>query len=185
MLFDYYSLFWLLYLSSMYWIYAFHILTSTYFSLPSVFVQKRFFCVTMLVTFGFESIISQKKHESYLPTAEAALQTCSLEKVFRKYAANLQGNTKTSVEKKSCSVERGDTLAKLVVLLKICLFGRDIELFWILIEGTNSEYPREIWYWWRFTYFSWDTKMFLCGNSLLSGKIWRTFLSLMDWQTSI
>ena len=62
---------------------------------------------------------------------------------------------------------------------------QDIELFWILIEGTNSEYPREIWYWWRFTYFSWDTKMFLCGNSLLSGKIWRTFLSLMDWQTSI
>ena len=34
-----------------------------------------------------------------------------------------------------------------VVPLKICLFGLDIGLLWILIEGTNSEHP------WKIRYF--------------------------------
>ena len=40
----------------------------------------------------------------------------------------------TPAEKNSCSVESGGTLAKLGVLLKICLFAWNIEVFWILIE---------------------------------------------------
>ena len=62
----------------------------------------------------------------------------------------LPGNLKclrstTSAEKKSSSVESRGTLAKLVVLLKICFFEWDIEeVFWILIQPTNSEHPRKI-----------------------------------------
>lgn len=37
----------------------------------------------------------------------------------------------TSAEKYSCSVESGVTLAKLGVLLKICLFACDVEMFLI------------------------------------------------------
>ena len=40
----------------------------------------------------------------------------------------------TSAEKYSCSVESGATLAKLGVLLKICLIAKDTEVFWILIK---------------------------------------------------
>ena len=40
----------------------------------------------------------------------------------------------TSAEKYSCSVESGVTLAKLGVLLKICLITKDTEVFWILIK---------------------------------------------------
>ena len=40
----------------------------------------------------------------------------------------------TSAEKYSCSVESGVTLAKLGVLLKICLIAKDTEVFWILIK---------------------------------------------------
>ena len=52
----------------------------------------------------------------------------------------------TSAGKKSCSVERGSALAKLSVLLKLCLLTWDTEMLWILIERTNPEHPRKIRY---------------------------------------
>ena len=47
----------------------------------------------------------------------------------------------SSPENKSCSAESKKTLAKLGVLLKICLFAWYIEVFWILSERENSEHP--------------------------------------------
>ena len=44
--------------------------------------------------------------------------------------------------KKSCSVESGDSLAKLSILLKIYLFAWNIEIICILIKETESETPQ-------------------------------------------
>ena len=58
-------------------------------------------------------------------TSKAAIGKCSLKKVF--WGVFLRGNLRcvlectTSAEKKSCPVEIGGTMAKLGVLLKICL----------------------------------------------------------------
>ena len=47
-----------------------------------------------------------------------------------------------SAVKKSCSVESGDSLAKLSILLKIYLFAWNIEITCILIKKTESETPK-------------------------------------------
>ena len=48
------------------------------------------------------------------------------------------------VERKGYSVESGDTLVKLGVLLKICPFDWDIEVLWSLIKRTNSKHPFKV-----------------------------------------
>lgn len=59
--------------------------------------------------------------------------------------------------KKNCSVESGDTSTRLGVLLKICLFVGDNEVFWILIEKLANVGILVTIY-----LFSRDIELFLC-----------------------
>ena len=73
-----------------------------------------------------------------------------------------------------------------VVPLKICLFGLDIGLLWILIEGTNSEHP------WKIRYFGKNWHIFLKYSNVplwyllapwnIDGVL---FLSLRNWQAGV
>ena len=52
----------------------------------------------------------------------------------------------TSAEKKSCSVESGDILAKLGISLNIFFFVSHIDVLWVLIKRINSGNPCKIKY---------------------------------------
>ena len=66
-------------------------------------------------------------------------------------------------------------MVKLVVLLKMCLFAWDIEVFWILMHCSNSEHSRKMGFLVKICLFSCDTEVCFCGNCLLLGKMMAFF----------
>ena len=78
---------------------------------------------------------------------KAATASCSVTKMFR--CVSLPGgilDRTISAKKKRSSAESRGTLAKICVLLELCLFAWDIEVLWIFLEERNLEHPYKIRY---------------------------------------